>query len=152
MEMDIGNECPPLQFSRGDDCYLHLELARLLYSEESALRNLQKLQLFFSFSEEIDLDDSEDDDERPVPRPSHRELDFRHQGYALIVQRAVCNLVRLELLDQHQLETLLYQAKDNDGIYYNFWYTVSLTRTSYREESASFPPEVGIMLILCGMQ
>lgn len=93
----------PLQVSREDGCYLHTQLARLFYSDEPELRNLQELQVPNSFIDITDLIISEAKGLSSVAITKQHVRRIRQTGKCLIISRATCNLVRLGLFDQHQL-------------------------------------------------
>ncbi len=127
----------PLQVGEEDDCYLHIELARIFCSDQPALRALHELQIFLFFENEDDRYDSETDKEDfPTSGHGNLELQLGDTRDTLILQRAMYNLVRLGLFDQHQLTTsldLMESVDSNNGEVMVRKYMVSLTRTSTKQ-------------------
>jgi hypothetical protein len=96
----------PLQISSRDDGYLHVHLSRLLYSNQPSLRGLQEMQVLLYFAGDI-TNDWGICDAGDKAGQGRWELYGYQTKEKLILQRAMCNLLRLGLLDQHELKTSL---------------------------------------------
>lgn len=123
----------PLQVSGDDNCFLHVELARLLYCHHQALRELQELQIFLSFF--LDMNQLNIHDEGTTPARWDWKPDGEEIKETIIIKRAMCNLIRLGLLDQHHLELPPERLPDPRCIEIPYFerYKVSLTRSSSKQ-------------------
>lgn len=160
LHMEVNNHgfFWPLHVGGEDNCYLHVELARIFCSDQPALKALHGFQIFLYFEDEDCRPESDyetDDEESSTSEPEVWELHPSHTRDTLIVQRAMYNLVRLNLFDQHHLTTsidVVGYVETNSGQDRVRKYAVTLTRTDTEEVGSFFPSSDDEALILPRMR